>query len=210
MTLKKHLSKKEAQKIMQETVNYSKFNTIIRLLLYTGMRSGECLGLKWENINLDNGLIHIQQTLSQTKDKGWFLSPPKTKKSDRTIKIDTRAIELLKLHQQEQEKEKTIVGDSWQHPEIVFTSSTGHFYDRSLLNTQFRKFIKTHGFHKVTIHGLRHTNASIMINAGVDIKAVSQNLGHCNIGVTGDTYAHIFSEYKAKVAETISLALGQS
>lgn len=198
----------EAQKLMKLTENYSKFNSIIRLLLYTGMRSGECLGLTWDNVDLENGIINIRTTLSQANNH-WFLAPPKTKKSRRSIKIDTPAIEILKLHKQMQDKEKTIVGESWEHPEMVYTSASGHYYDRSLLNTQFRRFIKNNEIHKVTVHGLRHTNASIMINSGIDIKAVSENLGHCNIGVTGDTYSHVFAEYKTKVAQTISLVLNQ-
>ena len=166
------LSINEAHILMKETEQYSKFHCILRLLLYTGMRSGECLGLTWDNVDLENGLIHIRHTLSCT-DRGWFLSPPKTKGSLRTIKIDTPVIELLKLHRQKQDAEKAIAKKAWVHSEMVFTSSTGKYYDRSLLNTQFRRFSKQHFAHRVTIHGLRHSNASIMINNGVDIKAIS-------------------------------------
>lgn len=98
---------------------------------------------------------------------------------------------------------KKVVSDAWLQPEMIFTSSTGNFYDRSLLNTQFRRLLKKNDMPKITIHGLRHTNASLMVNNGVDIKAVSSHLGHCNIAVTGDIYSHIFDEYEAKIANAI-------
>lgn len=91
----------------------------------------------------------------------WFLSTPKTPRSTCTIAIDDVAVELLKRHKDEQDKQKEIVGNAWQQPDMVFTSCTGHWYDRSLLNAQFRRFIKAHKEelnlnHNLTIHGLRH------------------------------------------------------
>ena len=81
------------------------------------------------------------------------------------------------------------MGDAWQHPELVFTSCTGHWYDRSLLNTQFRRYIDRHKEdlnlnHKLTIHGLRHTNAALLLYAGEDIENISAHLGHASSDIT--------------------------
>ena len=131
------LDLKQAQTLMSLLEEYSCFNTIIKLLLLTGMRSGECLGLRWSSIDFDKGTIFIDRTLSYAENT-WYLSTPKTSRSVRTISIDSTAIEMLKKHREEQDKQKEIVGTAWQHPDMVFTSCTGHWYDRSLLNKQFK------------------------------------------------------------------------
>lgn len=98
------LSLQQAQKLMELLDEYSVFNTIIKLLLLTGMRSGECLGLRWSSIDFDNKTIFIDKTLSYAENT-WFLSTPKTVRSTRTISIDDTAIDILKKHQEEQNKQ---------------------------------------------------------------------------------------------------------
>ncbi|MBE7054686.1 MAG: site-specific integrase [Ruminococcaceae bacterium] len=191
--------------------DYSTFNTIVKILLLTGMRSGECLGLRWNSVDFDNKTIFIDKTLSYA-DNQWFLSTPKTVRSTRTIAIDDNAIDILKKHREEQNKQKEIVGAAWQHPELVFTSCTGHWYDRSLLNAQFRRFVKKNkeGLkldHNLTIHGLRHTNAALLLYAGEDIENISAHLGHASSDITSRVYAHMYAEVKVRMAKTVSSAL---
>ena len=114
------LNLQQSQKLMSLIEEYSVFNTIIKLLLLTGMRLEECLGLRWNSINFENKTIFIDKTLSHAENE-WFLSVPKTERSTRTIAIDDKAIEILKKRKEEQEKQKEIVGAAWQHPELVFT-----------------------------------------------------------------------------------------
>lgn len=190
---------------------YSPFNTIIELLLLTGMRSGECLGLRWSSVDFENKTIFIDKTLSYA-DNHWYLSSPKTQRSTRTISVDDMASELLKRHQEEQKRQKEIVGASWQLPEMVFTSSTGHWYDRSLLNKQFKRFVENHADelslnHNITIHGLRHTNAALLLYAGEDIENISAHLGHASSDITSRVYAHMYAEVKIRMAKTVSNAL---
>lgn len=175
------------------------------------MRSGECLGLRWSSIDFDKGTIFIDRTLSYAENT-WYLSTPKTSRSVRTISIDSTAIEMLKKHREEQDKQKEIVGTAWQHPDMVFTSCTGHWYDRSLLNKQFKRFIENHKQelelnHKFTIHGLRHTNAAVLLYAGEDIENISAHLGHASSDITSRVYAHMYAEVKMRMAKTVSGAL---
>jgi len=205
------LSLQQAQKLMELLRDYSTFNTIVKILLLTGMRSGECLGLRWNSVDFDNKTIFIDKTLSYA-DNQWFLSTPKTVRSTRTIAIDDNAIDILKKHREEQNKQKEIVGAAWQHPELVFTSCTGHWYDRSLLNAQFRRFVKKNkeGLkldHNLTIHGLRHTNAALLLYAGEDIENISAHLGHASSDITSRVYAHMYAEVKVRMAKTVSSAL---
>ncbi len=201
----------QAKKLISLLDEYSVFNTIIKMLLLTGMRSGECLGLRWSSIDFESKTIFIDKTLSYAENK-WFLSTPKTSRSTRTISIDDTAVCLLLRHREEQNKQKEIVGLAWQHPELVFTSCTGHWYDRSLLNAQFRRFIKAHKAeldldHKITIHGLRHTNAALLLYAGEDIENISAHLGHASSDITSRVYAHMYAEVKIRMAKTVSKAL---
>lgn len=205
------LNLQQAQKLIQMLEEYSPFNTIVKLLMFTGMRSGECLGLRWDSIDFGRKTIFIDKTLSYANNI-WFLTSPKTPRSTRTISIDDNAVELLLKHKEEQDKQKAIVGDAWQHPELVFTSCTGHWYDRSLLNTQFRRYIDRHKEdlnlnHKLTIHGLRHTNATLLLYAGEDIENISAHLGHASSDITSRVYAHMYAEVKVRMAKTVSNAL---
>ncbi len=198
----KYLDKEQCRKLMSVTTEYSTFNTIIQFLLFTGLRIGECLALRWSDVDFENDTISINHTLSFADDK-WFLSVPKTQTSFRTIKLSNYAKELLLRHKREQDKLKEVVGKAWVHPDIVFTSAIGNYYCRSFTNKQLKKILVDNDLPELSVHGLRHSNASLMINNGIDVKAISEHLGHCNTAITSDIYTHIFKEYKAKIAESV-------
>ena len=207
------LNLQQAQSLMKSLEEYSAFNTIIKLLLLTGMRSGECLGLRWSSIDFERRTIFIDKTLSYANNT-WFLASPKTARSTRTISIDDKAIEVLLQHREAQNKQKEIIGVAWKHPEMVFTSCLGGWYDRSFLNKQFGRFMSQHGEklgldQNVTIHGLRHTNAALLLYAGEDIENVSAHLGHASADITSRVYAHMYAEVKVRLAKTVSNALFQ-
>ena len=189
---------------MELVAPYSTFNTIIKLLLLTGLRSGEALGLTWDKIDFENKTIFVDKTLTYVTGR-YFLSTPKTPMSIRKIVIDDATVQMLQEHKAEQDKQKKIIGSAWLEPEAVFTSATGHFYDRSLLNTQFRRFMSHHPeLHRVTIHGLRHTHASLLILAGENLDAISKHLGHASADITSRVYAHLMSEVQVRITQTIS------
>lgn len=211
------LSMEQARKLVALLDNkdgeYNSFNTIIRLLLLTGMRIGECLGLRWSSINFERKTIFIDKTLSFANRK-YFLSTPKTPRSIRTIAIDDIAVELLKKHREEQAKQREIVGNAWQNPEVdkVFAETTGKFYDRSKINRLFQKFLEIHKeelnlTHRVTVHGLRHTNASLLLFAREDIQNISAHLGHASVETTSKVYSHMYEEVRVRMSNTVSNAL---
>lgn len=199
-----YLSASDAKKLMQLVAPYSTFNTIIKLLLLTGLRSGEALGLTWDKIDFENKTIFVDKTLTYVTGK-YFLSTPKTPMSIRKIVIDDTTVQMLQEHKAEQDKQKQAIGSAWLEPDVVFTSATGHFYDRSLLNTQFRRFMDHHPeLHRVSIHGLRHTHASLLILAGENLDAISKHLGHASADITSRVYAHLMSEVQVRITQTIS------
>lgn len=179
---------------------------IIKVLLYTGMRCGECLALSWEDIDFDNMTISINHNLADVGGKH-YLTTPKTESSIRTIGMSKILANILKEQKQYIKELSEALGSSFAHPEMVFTSALGNYHDRNALNTSFKRFLKGTGYEFLTLHQLRHCNATLLLNSGVDLKIVSEHLGHCDIGVTANIYADVLKSTKAKVADLISLKL---
>ena len=203
---KPFLNETQVKELLQSVEKYSQFNTIIKVLLYTGMRSGECLALRWKDIDFENKTIHIENTLTDVGGKHWLQSP-KTKNSNRYIGLSDVLAKVLLEHKEMQARQIQKVGAIFAHKEMVFTSETGNFLDRSQLNTQFRRFVKNKSYSFATLHTLRHCNATLLINSGVDLKIVSELLGHSDVSTTANIYADVLDSAKARVADLISLKL---
>ena len=186
--------------------DYSQFNTIIKVLLYTGMRSGECLALRWQDIDFENRTIHIENTLTDVGGKHWLL-PPKTATSNRFIGLSDVLADIIREHKKQQDIKKVAAGCLYKYPEMVFTTESGNYIDRSRLNTQFRRFVENTSFEFATLHTLRHCNATLLINSGIDLKIVSELLGHSDVSTTANIYADVLQSSKAKVADLVSLKL---
>lgn len=205
---RKSLTEEELPKFLKLFEDYSVLNTIVKVLIYTGMRSGEALGLQWEDIDFDKRLIIVNHTLSDVGGRH-FLTTPKTKTSKRTIYMNDTLIEILKAHKLEQHKLIFSLGRKFEHPEMVFTSDLGNYKDRSCLNTSFRRFLKGTDFEFMTLHCLRHTNATLLLNSGVDLKIVSEHLGHSDVGTTANIYTDVLDSSRKKTAEIIELKLAK-
>lgn len=203
---KPFLDENQAKELLSMAQDYSQFNTIIKVLLYTGMRSGECLALRWQDIDFENRTIHIENTLTDVGGKHW-LQPPKTATSNRFIGLSDVLADILQEHKKQQEVKKAAVGCLYKYPEMVFTTESGNYIDRSRLNTQFRRFVKNTSFEFATLHTLRHCNATLLINSGIDLKIVSDLLGHSDVSTTANIYADVLQSSRAKVADLVSLKL---
>lgn len=202
----KYLTPDQCRKLIQLTGDYSIFNTIIQFLIFTGLRIGECLCLKWSNLDWEHSTITVSNTLAYAYKKK-YQSSPKNDTSYRTLKLGQYSMSLQKRHKEEQDKLKEIVCDAWAYPDLVFTNEIGEYLDYGGINNKLKKLLEENDLPCVTVHTLRHSNASLLINNGVDIKAVASQLGHCNINVTADTYGHIFYEFKARIAESLENSL---
>ncbi len=202
---RKSLTDEELPRFLALFEGYSDFNTMIKVLLHTGMRSGELLGLSWNDIDFEHNQIHINHTLSDVGGKK-ILTTPKTKGSKRIIYMNTTVYDLLKEHRSHQFELQCSL-DSFAHPEMVFTSGLGNYKDRSSLNTSFERRLKNTEFDFMTLHKLRHSNATLLLNAGVDIKVVSEHLGHSDIGTTADIYADVLNATRKKTADIINFKL---
>lgn len=207
---KKILNSTQVKTLMKmltdEDVESSQFSVIIRTLILTGMRSGECLALQWSDIDFENSVITVRHNLCYDGQKTW-LDEPKTQKSRRVIAMSAELAELLKNHYKRQRIIKNSVKYDFNPLDMVFTSQTGDFKDRSGLLREFKRFIKDTDFSFATLHMLRHANATLLLNSGVDIKIVSEILGHASVSTTADIYADVLLESKRKMADLVSLTL---
>ncbi len=205
---RKSLTEEELPEFIALFKDYSTLNVIVKTLLFTGMRSGEALGLQWEDIDFERRLIRIRHNLTDIGGTH-FLTTPKTKSSKRTIFMNETLFNLLKEHRAKQHEIIFALGKEFAHPEMVFTSDLGNYKDRSALNTSFRRFLKGTDFEFMTLHCLRHSNATLLLNSGVDIKVVSEHLGHSDVGTTANIYTDVLDSMRRKTAEVIEFKIAK-
>lgn len=158
--------------------------------LATGLRRGELLGLKWSDIDFNQGILHIRRQVARINGEV-VEAPLKTENSYRTLPIGADAVEILL-----EQKEKT-------HSEYVFPSSTGDPISPDSVLHMLHRVLKRAGLPKVRFHDLRHTFATLALQNGVDIKTVSGMLGHYSAGFTLDTYAHVTTAAQKQAAQTM-------
>jgi integrase len=157
---------------------------------YTGMRRGELLGLKWQDIDFEHVRIHIQRNLIYDED-GFRFGDLKTEASQRIIAMDDFLLKELKRYKVKQGEIKLIVGNQYEDNDLVFARETGKPIFPRTLTDVFNRVIKAAGVKKVRFHDLRHTHATLLLEAGAGLKEVQNRLGHASIKTTGDVYAHV-------------------
>lgn len=170
------------------------------------MGCGECLALSWNDINSEEMTISIEHNLADVGGKQW-LTTSKTKSSIRTIGTSQTLADIFREQKKYQESLIEALGDDFSHLEMVLTSANGNYRDRSSLGTSLKRFLRGTKFDFLTLPSLRHCNATLLLNSGVDLKVVSDHLGRCDIGVTANIYADVLKSTKAKVADLVSLIL---
>lgn len=180
-----------------------KYQTMIKLLIHSGVRRGELCGLKWDDVDFDNKLITIERAILYTADRGIYEDTPKNNSSKRVIKLADEVFILLREYKMKYNADRFNAGDRWNDTGYIFTQWNGNPMHPSTLTGWFGKFIKTHGLPKVSIHSLRHTNATLMIANGADLRTVSKRLGHSNMSTTGNIYTHAIKTADEKAAEVL-------
>ncbi|MDA1478120.1 site-specific integrase [Bacillus changyiensis] len=192
-------TKQEVKKffrIAKESLDHQDY-IMFHLLIYTGMRKGELLSLEWDDINFDDGTIIISKTLF-FKDNQEIIQKVKTYQA-RTIYIDPKTMEILeKWHIQQH---NLVLKDNDCPIINVLTRTDNRPLRLAYPNDKLKSFIKNNKFHSITIHGLRHTHASILFEAGATVKEVQARLGHRDIKTTMNIYTHVTSTVKEKTAD---------
>ncbi|MFD2370637.1 tyrosine-type recombinase/integrase [Brevibacillus sp. GCM10020057] len=168
------------------------------LAITTGMRRGEILGLRWKDIDFENGEISIQQTLSNTGDE---LQEPKTKSAQRSIALPEQTVAELKKHKRRIAQEKLLARSVYQDNDLVVCTSVGtKVLPRNLIRTYYRLLEKA-DVPKIRFHDLRHSHATLLLKKGVHPKIAQERLGHANIRITLDTYSHVLPNMQSEAAK---------
>ena len=183
-----------------------KWRLITHLLIVTGCRRGEIMGLKWEKVDFENSRVKIDRALVSSKSKGVFEESTKT--SDiRHLALPRETMDLLRQHKREQLRLQLANGDRWLHTGYVFTQDNGDHMNPDSITGWLKDFSTRHGLPHINPHAFRHTVASVLLANGTDIVTVSKQLGHASITTTESFYSHIIEENKAKAADCIANVL---
>lgn len=180
-----------------------KWQLITHLLIVTGCRRGEVMGLKWDKVDFENKRAKIDRALITAPSLGVIESTTKTN-DIRYLTLPIETIELLKLHKREQLRLQLLNGDRWQNTGYVFTQDNGEHMNPDSVTSWLAEFSRRHNLPHINPHAFRHTVASVLLGNGTDIVTVSKQLGHANTSTTENFYAHIIEENKAKASECIA------
>lgn len=184
-----------------------KYQLATLLALTLGIRIGELSALQWKHIDLINCRIKIEQSQSYTKEKGSFIKSTKNEHSDRVLSFPSSLVDLFKEHKENELSRKELLLDTWEGSEdhkddFVFTQENGKCIFIGTIPKWFRNFIRKHKLKHITFHGLRHTNATILISEGTPVISIARNLGHAKTSTTTDFYAHHLESVEEKMAST--------
>lgn len=184
-----------------------KFRVFFKLAVYSGYRRGELLGLEWKDVDFEHNTIKVRRTSNYTADKGIYTDTTKTRKSQRTQKYPQHVMDMLWELKQEQDAECARLGDKWQDTDRLFIKWDGRPMHNNTPYYWFTEFCENNNIRFCDIHSLRHLHASLLINAGVDVVAVSGDLGHAQVSTTSNIYCHMFQEAQARTSQAIAEAL---
>lgn len=180
-----------------------KWQLITHLLLVTGCRRGEIMGLKWDKVDFKDNRLKIDSELIISKSKGVHESTTKT--SDiRYLALPAETMALLWKHKREQLRLQLANGDRWIDTGYVFTQDNGDHMNSDSITGWLRDFSKRHDLPHINPHAFRHTVASVLLANGTDIVTVAAQLGHASARTTENFYAHIIEENKAKASQCIA------
>ena len=179
----------------------------LHLIAYTGIRRGEALGLRHQDLNLEAGIISVVQTVSRSHEKGIIIQPTKNGSSRRSVDLDDDTIEVLRAHIGRQMLTRIELGGAYEDRGLMFPGPSGKPLEPVSLNRAFRSFAKRVGLKEAKIHHLRHFHASVMLQRGASLLLVSKRLGHASIATTGDIYGHLMPGQQKEAANAFAKAM---
>lgn len=177
------------------------------LAIYTGMRRGEILALKWKDIDFERKRLLVEHSLYYIPSEGLVLQTPKTSSGKRNISIDDDVIEEIKNYKIKKQEQLLKVGMKLFDDHFVISSFGGEPINPNTIHKQFLYDIKLTGVKRIRFHYLRHTHATIMLQIGESAKVVSERLGHANVSITLDKYSHVTPNLQMESAKNFSDAL---
>jgi len=180
------------------------------LALHTGLRLGELLGLRWDDLDLELGRMTVRRTLQYLPGEGIAYREPKTGRSRRTIPLGATALEALRRVRRRQLEERLALGPGYCDSGVVFADALGRPLPPYRVSQRFPALVKRLGLAPLRFHDLRHTHASLLLARGVHPKIVSERLGHASIAITLDTYSHVLPNLQEEAARDLDAWLSNT
>lgn len=184
-----------------------KYQAFFKLALYGGFRAGEILGLRWDDIDFRLNIVQIKRTAHYSKALGHYDTTPKTKTSNRILKLPEHVIDTLQKLQVEQRNLYEFGGVLWNEETRVFTTDTFVPINSSTFSNWYKRTAEKNDLPLVSLHSFRHLNASLLINSGTDITTVASTLGHAQTTTTLNIYAHAFQKARAEALGAVANVL---
>jgi integrase len=181
--------------------------TLWRLSVFTGMRRGELLGLKWSDVDIEAPALFVQRALSRGLTARLEEGEPKSRAGRRRIAVSPSVVESLKRHRTRQLEHRLAAGEAYEYRGYVFANEMGGHLHPNVLYRQFRSLITRAGVPTIRFHDLRHTSATLLLAEGVHGKIVQERLGHSNIAMTLDLYSHVSADMQRDAAQRLEAVL---
>lgn len=181
-----------------------KWKTLVHLLLITGARRGEILGLKWDNVDFAGNRIYICNSVLYSADVGIYETTPKTERSKRYITLPVESMQLLREYRVWQIERRLQLGGYYQDRGFLFTQEDGGPMHPDSVTDWLNKFSIRHGLPHINAHAFRHTMASMLYFNGVDSVSISKRLGHAQVSTTANIYAHVMEQADQRNADILS------
>lgn len=181
-----------------------KWRTLTHMLLITGARRGEILGLKWDKVDFEGNKIHICNNVLYSADRGIYEDSPKTSTSNRCVTLPLETMKLLRKYRAWQNEERLRLGEYYQYQGFVFSQDNGKPMHPDSVTTWLDRFSKRHSLSHINPHAFRHTMASMLYFNGVDSVSISKRLGHAQVSTTANIYAHVMEEADQRNADILA------
>lgn len=206
----KVFSSEQAQQFL-EVAKGDPLEALYVVALTTGMRQGELLALKWDDIDFSHGKLQVQRTIARITNKGFTISEPKTPKSRRSINLTPLAIESLKQHRIRQHEHRLLAGPEWDEQGWVFANALGRPIEAgNMMRRSFLPLLAKAELPKIRFHDLRHSTATLLLSMGTHPKIVQELLGHSQISMTLDTYSHVLPSLQEDAMSRLNTLLTKS
>ena len=202
------LSPEQAQVFLQK-VREHRLEGLTTLALAVGLRRGEILGLRWQDIDLEKGRLHVRRTLVYLAYHGFQEGAPKTETSKRKIVLPQFVVEALKRHRTLQREARLKMGAAWVDRDLVFPNTYGDFLLPQTLGKQFARLLKDIGLSHMRFHDLRHSAATLLLSMGVPMKVVQELLGHSSFSTTANVYSHVLPTMQQEAMEKMDALFRQ-
>jgi integrase len=193
--------------VFLDSIVGDRLEALYSVALTMGLRQGEALGLRWQDIDLELGYLRIANQLQRVHGAPKLVEP-KTERSRRTLAMPPMITRSLEHHLARQQKERSAAGDRWTETGLVFATVEGKPLDGTAISKGFHRLLERAGLEQRRFHDLRHSCATLLLVQGVSPRVVMDLLGHSQIGLTMNTYSHVIPDLRRDAADRMQDLLG--